>query len=160
MEPASRSSPGRKAVLLMMRTSVMPPGAAQVPDDLLGSPLRRNWIWLSFQVAMRIIFAVWLRYRARGLEHVPATGGGLILANHQSFLDPLMIGLPLHRPVSFLARENLFQVPVIGWILRRTYVMPINQMAGTSGLRELLKRLDKGFLVGIFPEGSRSPDGV
>jgi len=138
----------------------MPPGAPQVSDDFLGSPLRRNWIWTSFQVAMRIIFAVWLRYRARGLEHGPANGGGLILANHQSFLDPLLIGLPLRRPISFLARENLFHVPVIGWILRRTYVMPINQMAGTAGIRLLRKRLEQGFLVGVFPEGSRSPDGV
>lgn len=126
----------------------------------LGSPLRRNWVWLSFQVVIRNIFAFWLQYRARGIEKIPATGGGLILSNHQSFLDPLLIGLPLHRPVSFLARDTLFPVPVIGWILRHTYVMPLSRdTGGAAGLRETIRRLDEGFLVGLFPEGTRSPDG-
>ncbi|MDB5335676.1 MAG: phospholipid/glycerol acyltransferase, partial [Planctomycetaceae bacterium] len=75
----------------------------------------------------RVFFALWLRYRARGLEHIPATGGGLVLANHLSFLDPLMIGLPLNRPISYLARDSLFRVPAIGWLLRRTYVKPISR---------------------------------
>jgi 1-acyl-sn-glycerol-3-phosphate acyltransferase len=109
---------------------------------------------------MRIFFAVWLRYRARGLEHIPPEGGGLILSNHQSFLDPLLIGLPLSRPVSYLARDSLFRVPVIGWMLRHTYVMPINRDAvGTAGLKETLRRMEMGYLIGVFPEGTRSADG-
>jgi 1-acyl-sn-glycerol-3-phosphate acyltransferase len=86
--------------------------------------------------------------------------GGLVLANHQSFLDPLLIGLPLHRPISYLARDTLFRVPVIGWILRNTYVLPINrEAAGTASLRELLRRMQHGYLVGIFPEGTRTETG-
>lgn len=103
---------------------------------------------------------IWLRYRIRGAEKIPASGGGLILANHSSFLDPLMIGLPLRRPVSYLARDNLFKVPVIGWILRNTYVKPINRdSAGTAVIRETVNRLDQGFLCGMFPEGTRSTTG-
>lgn len=131
--------------------------AAPGKPSTLPHPTRRNIVWLSFQWMFRLIFTVWTRYRVRGLEHIPAEGGGLVLVNHQSFLDPLMVGLPLSRPISFVARDNLFRVPVIGWILRKTYVMPINrEAASTTSIREAVGRIRHGFLVGIFPEGTRS----
>ena len=138
---------------------VTPPG--NLPDrSPLGSPERRNWVWFTCQVILGVVFSVWLRYRARGVERIPAAGGGLLLTNHQSFLDPLLVGLPLRRPVSFLARDTLFKIPVIGWILRHTYVMPLSrETGGAAGIRETLRRLEQGFLVGIFPEGTRSADG-
>jgi 1-acyl-sn-glycerol-3-phosphate acyltransferase len=109
---------------------------------------------------LSVCFTIWLRYRARGVERLPTSGGGLLLANHQSYLDPLLVGLPLRRPVSYLARDSLFRVPVVGWILRNTYVMPLNRdSGGAAGFRETLRRLEDGFLVGVFPEGTRSPDG-
>lgn len=120
----------------------------------------RNVAWSVIQVFCRCVFTTWLRYRARGVGNWPRFGGGLVLSNHQSFLDPLLIGLPLQRPVSFLARENLFRVPGIGWILRNTYVMPINRdSASTASVREMVSRIQSGYLVGIFPEGTRS-DGT
>src|SRR5205809_1013122 len=87
-------------------------------------PERRNWVWWSFQVVLRLFFAVWLRYRARGHQQLAGCGGMLLVINHQSFLDPLLVALPLTRPVSFLARVSLFRVPVVGWVLRNTYVFP------------------------------------
>lgn len=123
-------------------------------------PERRNWVWLGFQLVLRLVFALWLRYRARGYDRITHRGGMLLIINHQSFLDPILAGLPLRRPVSYLARENLFQVPFIGWLLRKTYVLPINrESAGTAVLREMIARLKSGFWVGIFPEGTRSADG-
>jgi len=106
-------------------------------------------------------FFVWLGYRARGCERLDESEGGLILANHQSFLDPILIGLPLRRPISYLARDSLFKVPVIGWILRQTYVMPISRDAASSAsLRETIRRIQHGFLVGVFPEGTRTETGA
>lgn len=129
-----------------------------MPD--LPNPLSRNALWWICQSAMQVVFCVWLRYRARGIEGLPSEGGALFLINHQSFLDPLLAGLPLRRPVSFLARDSLFRVPVIGWILRNTYVMPINrEAASTASLREAIRRLDHNFYVGIFPEGTRTTTG-
>lgn len=126
----------------------------------LPHPTRRNVVWITLQYAMRVVFMLWLRYQARGLENVPKSGGALVLVNHQSFLDPMLVGLPLQRPVSYLARDSLFRVPLIGWVLRNTYVMPINRdSASTTSIRNGLKRMDHGFLVGIFPEGTRSDDG-
>jgi 1-acyl-sn-glycerol-3-phosphate acyltransferase len=111
------------------------------------------------QFVLQNLFVHWLGYRVRGLEHLPR-GGALLLINHQSYLDPLLVGAALQRPVSYLARENLFRVPVIGWILRNTYVMPIRREAASSeSLREALKRIDQGYLVGVFPEGTRTKNG-
>ena len=136
----------------------MPPAAGPAPH--LGLPTRRNGVWYPMQLLLRVVFAVWLRYRARGVRRLSTPGGGLILSNHQSFLDPLLIGLPLDRPVSYLARDTLFRIPGLSWLLRHTYVMPINrENASTASLRETLRRLNEGFFVGVFPEGTRSSDG-
>ena len=129
------------------------------PEEL-PSPVVRGWLWFTLQVITQNFFCVWLRYRSMGHEPLEKEQGALILANHQSFLDPLLVGLPLHRPISFLARDSLFRVPVIGWILKNTHVMPINQEAtSTVSLRQTIRKLQHGFLVGIFPEGTRSYTG-
>lgn len=121
----------------------------------------RGPLWASLQVIIQNIFLFWLGYRAVGYQKLQSIDGALILANHQSFLDPLLIGVPLRRPISFLARDSLFVVPVIGWILKNTHVMPINQQAaGTASIRDLILRLQHGWLVGIFPEGTRSSSGA
>lgn len=108
---------------------------------------------------LKVIFHGWNGYKARGMERL-APGGGLLLINHQSYVDPLLVGLPLRRPVSYLARDSLFRVPVLGTFLRIVYVMPINrEAAGTESIREGIRRMRHGFLVGVFPEGTRSTDG-
>ncbi|TWT57614.1 1-acyl-sn-glycerol-3-phosphate acyltransferase [Thalassoglobus neptunius] len=127
-------------------------------SEELPDPLDRNLCWRTIQVALQFLFAIWFGYRAKGIEHLPK-GGALFLVNHQSFLDPLLVGLPLRRPVSFLARDNLFKVPVVGWILRNTYVMSIRrESAGTESLRKSIARVQHGFYVGLFPEGTRTLD--
>lgn len=132
----------------------------QTPAPPHESPLRRNWIWFSFQKVAQVLFAVWFRARTRGIEHLPKEGPALILMNHESFLDPLVTGVWLTRPISFLARHDLFRVPIVGWILRRTYVTPINRKKGSSAaMRATIERLEQGFWVGIFPEGARTADG-
>jgi len=119
-----------------------------------------NWVWRTIRLFLRNACGFWMKYRARGLERLPA-GGALFIINHQSFLDPLLVGLPLRRPVSYLARDTLFPVPLVGWVLRNTYVMPIRRDAATTeSLRESIRRIEHGFYVGIFPEGTRSNDGA
>lgn len=127
----------------------------------LPPPKVRNLLWRSLQMLLQTFFCFWLGYRARGHQQLEDADGGLVLANHQSFLDPLLIGLPLHRPISYLARDSLFRVPVIGWILRNTYVMPISrEAAATATMRETIRRMQHGFLVGMFPEGTRTETGA
>lgn len=129
--------------------------AAALPD-----PLLPNRFWRFCRFVLRNVFVFWLDYRARGHTGLPE-GGALVLANHQSFLDPFLIGLPLARPISYLARHNLFPIPIIGTVLRNTYVMPINRDAAGGGtIREATRRIRHGLLIGIFPEGTRSDDGT
>ena len=140
-------------------TPPIPAAPAPAVRPALPHPLKRNWIWLALQQICQILFTVWFRFRASGIENLPP-GGALLLINHQSFLDPLLVGLPLRRPVSYIARENLFRVPLVGWIIKNTYVIPISrESAGTESLRESVRRMEHGFLVGVFPEGTRSVDG-
>ncbi len=129
-------------------------------EQPLPHPVKRNGYWFTFQMILRFAFAVMFRFRARGLENLPETGGGLMLINHQSSLDPFLAGLALHRPISYVARDTLFPLPVVGWILRRTYVLPINrEAAGSRIIKAIIHRMEHGFLVGMFPEGTRSHDG-
>lgn len=123
-------------------------------------PRHRNWVWRTIQIVLQLLFSVFLRYRAYGHRELEQHSGMLFLVNHQSFLDPLLVGLPLSRPVCFLARDSLFRVPVVGWVLRSTYVMPINrESASTAVMRESIAKLKAGYWLGIFPEGTRSVDG-
>lgn len=131
-------------------------------SQALGNPQRPNVYWWCFQhLLLQWFFTLWMGYRSRGEGHLAGLSGALVVANHQSYADPLLVGLPLPRPVSYLARDSLFRVPVIGHILRNTYVMPINrEAASTASLREAIRRIEQGFLVGIFPEGTRTTSGA
>ena len=123
-------------------------------------PHRRMLIWILLQWILQVFFGIWLRYRARHEERLPAQGGGVLVSNHQSFLDPLLIGLPLSRPISFMARDSLFRIPLLGPFLRYTYVIPISRRSASStSFRAAIENIENGNLVGIFPEGTRSEDG-
>jgi len=123
-------------------------------------PHARNWVWRSFQLLMQNVFVFAFRYRIRGAEQLP-DGGALLLMNHQSFIDPLVVAVSFQRPVSYLARHNLFSVPLIGTILRNAYVIPIRRnAASTESIRAAIERLKQGYYVGLFPEGTRSQDGL
>jgi len=126
----------------------------------LPDPLKPNWVWIGFQFFFRLVFTVWLRCRVRGLEKISSKSGALLLINHQSHLDPLLVQLGMTRPVSWLARDSLFRVPVIGWILKKTYVLPMNrESVGASSIRNAIAYMQSGFILGMFPEGTRTRDG-
>ncbi len=135
----------------------MPTDLVTLDEESVPDPTKRNRHWLVLQFLLRLVFAVVLRFRARGEENVPKTGGGLMLINHQSSLDPLLVGVALQRPVSFVARDTLFPLPIVGWVLRNTYVLPINREAASSRIiKAMIRRMNHGFLVGMFPEGTRN----
>ena len=124
------------------------------------SPERPNRLWRSLRALARLVFPVWFGLKVRGVEKIPLHGAALLVINHQSFLDGMVVGAPLARPISFLARDSLFRVPIVGWILSNSYAMPVNrEAASSSSLRMAADRLKRGFLVAIFPEGTRSHDG-
>jgi 1-acyl-sn-glycerol-3-phosphate acyltransferase len=124
------------------------------------NPDRRNWLYHFLQSCLQLTMPIYLRFRARGVEHVPKRGPALFVVNHQSFLDPMMVGIPLSRPVRFLARDTLFRQALAGAFLRKVYAIPVNRdSASSTTIRQAASQLQQGFFVGIFPEGTRSTNG-
>jgi 1-acyl-sn-glycerol-3-phosphate acyltransferase len=99
--------------------------------------------------------------RGRGAEHVPAEGPVLLVANHASFLDPPLVGATTRRQLSFLAKAELFDVPVLGSLIRRLGARPLRREGSDAGaLRTALRVLREGGALLVFPEGTRGEDGV
>ncbi|MFB1080808.1 lysophospholipid acyltransferase family protein [Jeotgalibacillus sp. JSM ZJ347] len=100
------------------------------------------------------------RIRIVGKEHIPKDGGVLICANHINVLDPPVVGITSPRPVSFMAKEELFKMPVLKKLLPNLNAFPVKRgMSDREALRKGLSQLKEGHVVGLFPEGTRSKDG-
>lgn len=97
----------------------------------------------------------------RGLENVPDSGSVIIAGNHPSYLDPLLVAVPVQRPIRFMAWDALFRVPVLGAIIRAFGAFPVDlrKGKGEAAYREALNVLGSGSALGIFPEGGRSESG-
>lgn len=112
------------------------------------------------RAAARVALLALFAFRARGQAGVPREGGVILAANHASFLDPIAVGCALPRPVHYLARESLFDVPGLRALLPKLNVTPIRRGAGdVRALRTALELLRGGAAVLVFPEGTRSRDG-
>lgn len=120
---------------------------------------KRLWYgWLH--LVCRLCAVLFFRIRVTGREKLPASGGALVLSNHQSHLDPVLVGLACDRRLNFLARESLFRFAPFRWLIRSLDAIPLDREGlGLAGLKETLRRLKREELVLIFPEGTRSKDG-
>jgi len=98
--------------------------------------------------------------RVEGQNNVPQTGPVLVVANHQSYFDPVLIGLASSRSFSFLARKSLFNNPLFGWYITRLGAVPVDQEGvGKEGIKTILRQLQEGKAVVVFPEGERAERG-
>lgn len=118
-------------------------------------------LWYEFlHIFCRLMAVVLFRIRCEGRENVPKRGGALVLSNHQSNLDPVLIGLACDRRLNYLARETLFAFAPFRLLIESLDAIPIDREGlGLAGLKETLRRLKRGELVLIFPEGTRTRDG-
>jgi 1-acyl-sn-glycerol-3-phosphate acyltransferase len=112
--------------------------------------------WLSF----RLVYKFYFGWRVYNAERVPLKGPVILACNHASFLDPMLVGAALKRDINYLARETLFDFPVVGWVLRQWNSVPVDREGGgAKGLKAILDRLLNGGGIILFPEGTRSRDG-
>jgi 1-acyl-sn-glycerol-3-phosphate acyltransferase len=117
-----------------------------------------------YDVAKAVVSAIVhasFRYRVVGAERVPRSGGLLVVANHISNLDPPLLGVAVPRPVWYMAKKELFAMPVLGQLLPHLNAFPVDRQAGgTAALRASLRLLKAGRCVGMFPEGGRNVTGT
>ena len=106
------------------------------------------------------MFHLYFQGHIEGAHHVPKQGPLLVVANHASDFDPPIVSSCVRRPVSYMAKEELFQVPVLAPAIRLYGAYPVKRgSADRSAIREALKQLDNGWAVGVFLQGTRTPDG-
>lgn len=127
---------------------------------------RRLGFWRRFcVVTVKPVLTVWTRRTWSGMEHIPATGGAILVANHISHADPLVCAHYVYdagRWPRFLAKASVFRVPGIGMILRQTGQVPVERgsVDAAKSLDTLIEAISSGQAVIIYPEGTttREPD--
>jgi len=106
------------------------------------------------------VFKPWYRVKAIGVENIPKEGGVLLCCNHINNFDPIVLGIMAPRPVHYMAKEEIFRVPVLGSIVRKCNAFPVKRgMSDREALRKGLSVLKDGHVLGLFPEGTRSKTG-
>jgi len=143
---------------------------AMPPDIAPASPKARDrtaadrpigsMIWYRIvQGFFSTILAATNGLRATGRRNIPDTGPLLLVSNHLSHLDVLVLGILIDRPLNYVARSTLFFWP-LGPFIRSLGAFPINREGmGAEGFKETLRRIRAGGIVTLFPEGTRTPDG-
>jgi 1-acyl-sn-glycerol-3-phosphate acyltransferase len=117
------------------------------------------YYWLGYHLS-RLVGRLFFRLRVVHRERMLQSGPVILAMNHQSYLDPSLAGSTCDRAVYFLARRTLLDVPLLGWLLPKLNVIPVNQEGiDRSALKALIRVLQAGNGALVFPEGSRTVDG-
>jgi 1-acyl-sn-glycerol-3-phosphate acyltransferase len=124
--------------------------------------MRDGHSWFLYEIGYWLSITgltVGFSYRYEGRRNIPRDGPALLLANHQSFFDPSIVGSTTRRHLCFLARKTLFRGP-FGALIRRLNAVPVDQEGvAKEGLKTILEQLKAGQAVLVFPEGERTATG-
>jgi glycerol-3-phosphate dehydrogenase (NAD(P)+) len=113
------------------------------------------FVYWPVRFVVKNLILAYFRVRRLGREHIPE-GGVVLAANHRSFLDPFAVGVCLPRPVYFVAKQELFRNPILGWFLNCMGAFPVRRgESDVESVETALELLDRGDAVVIFPEGTR-----
>jgi 1-acyl-sn-glycerol-3-phosphate acyltransferase len=108
----------------------------------------------------KAVLCTYFRQRVEGKENVPRSGPFVVAANHVSYLDPPVLGVACPRPIQFMAKAELFQIPILGFLIRELGAFPVHRgAADRHAIRRALHILEDGGVLGVFPEGTRSRQG-
>lgn len=134
-------------------------------DEVLSSILKRvpyprmKWFyWCIIHIA-RFFFRAFFKLRIYGLEHYPQ-GKAIIAPNHASNFDPPVVSSACPEEVHFLGKASLFDVPILGWVIRKLNTHPVSQQGSDAAVfRKIIQILERGQKVILFPEGTRTATG-
>ncbi|BAF59799.1 MAG: 1-acyl-sn-glycerol-3-phosphate acyltransferase [Pelotomaculum sp.] len=108
----------------------------------------------------RIILALLRRWQVRGAENMPSSGGMVVVSNHISYWDPVVVGCAFDRQIYFMAKSELFDIPLLGPVIRALGAFPVRRdRSDRKAIRTAIRLLEEGNIIGIFPEGTRSYTG-
>ncbi|MGE5620103.1 MAG: lysophospholipid acyltransferase family protein [Sphingomonadaceae bacterium] len=111
-------------------------------------------------MAVRFLLVLLTRSRVEGLENLPRGGPFLLVANHLNLIDPPVLGALLPRKITFMAKDELFRVPLLGWVVRWYGAFAVRRgQPDREALRRAIAVLNRGGVLGVFPEGTRSKTG-
>jgi 1-acyl-sn-glycerol-3-phosphate acyltransferase len=97
----------------------------------------------------------------RGIKNVPKSGGFILASNHLSNLDPVVLGIACPRDLYFMAKEQLFENKIFGWIIKNCNAFPVKKgRADLAAIKEAIRLLNQGRVLLIFPEGGRQETGT
>lgn len=116
--------------------------------------------WAFKYSVVNPMLRVYFRGRIYGAENVPRNGPLVVVSNHASNFDPPIVSNSVCRPVSYMAKEELFKVPVLKQAIELYGAYPVSRgSADRNAIRKALEYLNKGWAVGVFLQGTRTPDG-
>ena len=109
---------------------------------------------------IRPLFKNLLRIQVEGLENIPTEKGCILASNHRSNLDPFVLNTVSPRPIFFMAKQELFRIPLFGWFIKKAGAIPVKRNKRDIGaLKKAVNLLNEGYCIGIFPEGTRAKPG-
>src|SRR5438132_394261 len=100
------------------------------PEAAESSPAQKTFLWKFCRAVCYVGCTLLFDFKSYGVKNVPKTGGALMVSNHQSYLDPVLLGVNVPRPMSYLAKSELFVNRFFGWLIRSLHAFPVRQGKG------------------------------